>query len=569
MVKMKGFLIALLWLLPLWGHAATIIAELDRNPVTLGDPVTLRLTAEGVVGAEPDFSVLERDFDVGRRSQSNSFSFVNGVSSVRTTWTLVLYPLKTGTINIPPIAFGNDQSQALDLQVTEEPQSASGATPDVFIGLEAEPEQPYVQQQTIIVQRLYHTEPLNSSTLTHPAVESGKGDLRQIGGLHRTQMMHNGRNYNVTERRYALVPQQSGELTIGRTRFDGVIAEPGPNDFDPFGLSGKRTRKLSQPLTLQIRPQPAAFTGRQWLPARSLTLNASWQTPPDQLKAGEPVTLTLGIIADGLAAEQLPGLNIQVPGGIKAYADQPELNNNAGGDGVVGVRQEKWVIVSPYNGEFELPEITLDWWNTQEDRQEIARVDPVTMRFSGGQAAPAGFGEPAPPPAPVPADATDDEAGDGEVADNTASGSGWNWVWGVMILLALWAAMSLLWLARRRRSTRRRGEQGATARTPLANNTALRRLEKACRQNQPQAAHDALLSWAEAELALHPALVSRLRELATPALRKEIDTLNTSLYARSPRGWQGENLWQAVRDFRARRPERQAEDSGLAAMYPD
>ncbi len=392
-------LIAWLWFVPLWAQSATIIAQLDRNPVAMGDPVVLTFTTDGMVAGEPDFSPLQQDFEIRGRSQSNSFSMINGVSTVNTTWELNLYPTKSGKLQIPPIQFGADQSQALELQVLDQPPPSAGGAPDtdIFIELKAEPQQPLVQQQTIITQRLFHVTPLRQqASLSHPAIESGKGNIEQIGNTRNTTIMRNGRNYQVIERRYALIPQQSGALTLGRTTFEGVLAEAGPNTFDPFDMNGKRIRRFSEPLTLQIKGQPASYTGKQWLPANSVTLNAHWQTPADKLKAGEPITLTLAIVADGLAAEQLPKLAVQVPAGIKAYTDQPELRNDAGNDGVIGVRQEKWVVVAPYNGEYEFPGLSVDWWNTATGKQETAQLKPVKMVVTGGQAAPAGA---TPPPA--------------------------------------------------------------------------------------------------------------------------------------------------------------------------
>ena len=164
-------LIALLWFVPLWAQSATIIAQLDRNPVAMGDPVALTFTADGMVSGEPDFSPLQQDFEIRGRSQSNSFSMVNGVSTVNTTWELNLYPTKGGTLQIPSIQFGADQSQALELQVLDQPPPNAGGAPDtdIFIELKAEPQQPLVQQQTIITQRLFHVTPLRQqASLSHP-----------------------------------------------------------------------------------------------------------------------------------------------------------------------------------------------------------------------------------------------------------------------------------------------------------------------------------------------------------------------------------------------------------------
>lgn len=571
-------LLAMLWFVPLWVQAATIIAQLDRNPVAMGDPVVLTFTADGVVNGEPDFAPLQQDFELRGRSQSNSFSMVNGVSRVSTVWELTVYPLKTGTIRIPPIQFGADKSQSLDLQVQDQPTpQTSGGTPDIFIELEAEPKQPFVQQETIITQRMFHITQLQpQASLTHPPIETGKGNIEQIGNTRNTTLMRNGRNYQVIERRYALIPQQSGSLTLGRTVFEGALAESGSNTFDPFGLSGKRIRRFSAPLNLQVQGQPANYTGKQWLPARSITLNAHWQTPPDQLKAGEPVTLTLAIVADGLAAEQLPKLEVQAPAGIKAYTDQPELRNDAGNDGVVGVRQEKWVVVASYNGEYPFPGLKLDWWNSKTGKQETASIEPVKLRVSGGQAAPQASAQPPAAPAtqpaaePLPADKPAAAA-----APATLDQAGWlTWMspsW-YMTALLIWVGLTLVWLVwrwwQKFSGKARPAAQTAAASRPDAR-TVLKRLEQACQQNQPQLAHDALVQWTDVGLGIRPALLSTLREQASPTLRAEIDALNAILYGRSSGGWQGSGLWAAIRGFKPTGQTVAAQGSDLAELYPD
>lgn len=560
------FLVAVLWCLPFWANAA-IIAQLDRNPVALGDPVVLTFTTDSVVSGEPDFAPLERDFDVRGRSQSNSFSMINGVSTISTTWELHLYPRKTGTLQIPSIVFGTDKSQALDVQVQDQPQPAAGGAPDIFIELEAEPKQPFVQQQTVITQRMFHVTPLAAqASLSHPPIESGKGNIRQIGNTRNTTMMRNGRNYQVIERRYALIPEQSGNLTLGRTTFEGILAEPGPGSFDPFDLNGKHIQRFSEPLTLHIQGQPTGYTGKHWLPASSVSLNAHWQTPADKLKAGEPVTLTLAIVADGLAAEQLPKLDIAVPAGIKAYTDQPELRNDAGNNGVVGVRQEKWVVVAPYNGEYQFPGVSVDWWNTSTGKQETARIEPVKMVVTGGAASPTGA-----TPVPTKSSPTGTTA-QPKAAVSPATGTDESWFsWSrfAAALLLIWAVLSLAWLGwlwwQKISGSPR---QALAVPRKLDAKAVWKRLELACQQNQPQAAHDALVQWLDVGLNIRPALITSLREQAQPSLRVEIDALNAVLYGRSSSGWKGAALLRALQDFK---PTSVAspKGSGLTTLYPD
>jgi hypothetical protein len=416
---------------------------------------------------------------------------------------------------------------------------------------------------------MFHVTPLEAqASLSHPPIEAGKGNIQQIGNTLNTTMMRNGRNYQVIERRYALIPQQSGVLTLGRTTFEGVLADSGARDFDPFGLSGKRIRRVSEPLTLKIQEQPATYTGKQWLPANDLSLNAHWQTPADKLKAGEPVTLTLAIVADGLAAEQLPKLDIPVPAGIKAYTDQPELRNDAGKSGVVGVRQEKWVVVAPYNGEYLFPGVTVDWWNTATGKQATARLEPIKMVVTGGAAPP--VGTPAAPAKVVAQPAVSgvqpDKAAVNAVADTDAE---FSWSRLAAILLLLWAVLSLAWLAwlwwQNRSSS---PGQSLNAPRKLDAKAVWKRLAHACQQNQPQAAHEALVQWLDVGLNIRPALIASLREQAAPRLRLEIDALNAVLYGRSSSGWKGEALLQALQDFKPAGTVR-VQEAGLATLYPD
>ncbi|MFN3786072.1 MAG: BatD family protein, partial [Thiothrix sp.] len=84
--------VLLLWLcmLPSLTQAA-VLAQLDRNPVALGDPVVLSFTTDSILNTEPDFSLLQQDFDLAGRSQSTSFSIVNGRQTQTTVWELTLY----------------------------------------------------------------------------------------------------------------------------------------------------------------------------------------------------------------------------------------------------------------------------------------------------------------------------------------------------------------------------------------------------------------------------------------------------------------------------------------------
>ena len=94
-------------------HAANIVASLDRNPVMLDESFRLVLEADGPVDQDPNFSVLQKDFEILSQSQSTNMTFVNGSLSRKGVWNLALIGKKPGNFTIPSIPFGRDRSPAL------------------------------------------------------------------------------------------------------------------------------------------------------------------------------------------------------------------------------------------------------------------------------------------------------------------------------------------------------------------------------------------------------------------------------------------------------------------------
>jgi hypothetical protein len=116
---------------------ADINATLSRDTLNAGE--TLQLTYE-VVGAPsnnpPDLSPLEKDFSIVQRSVRHSTRSFNGRTTQRSTLELTLMPRTSGSLRIPSLRFGAENSPALTVTV------AAGANPllaDKQPGLPPEP----------------------------------------------------------------------------------------------------------------------------------------------------------------------------------------------------------------------------------------------------------------------------------------------------------------------------------------------------------------------------------------------------------------------------------------------
>lgn len=141
-----------------------------------------------------------------------------------------------------------------------------------------------------------------------------------------------------------------------------------------------------------VVPQGAAGLD-PYLAGRSLQLTLEADADLEGLAAGDAVVLRYSAELEGMPAIFLPPL---VPvldyAGATAYASEPDVE-----DGAVARRSEEVTLVFTAGGDFEVPGIALDYWNTQAGRIERAVAPGFTVTVAGP---PATTGETAPQDAP-------------------------------------------------------------------------------------------------------------------------------------------------------------------------
>ena len=140
---------------------AAVTASLDRTQIALGETVRLLVQNDGSTDKPPDVGPLQQDFQILGSSHGSSTQIVNGHMSSQTQFTLVLAPKREGTLRIPPLQWGAEQSAALQLTVGGSANGArqgadtpAGAAP-VSMTATLDQKQPYVQSSVILTVRLY------------------------------------------------------------------------------------------------------------------------------------------------------------------------------------------------------------------------------------------------------------------------------------------------------------------------------------------------------------------------------------------------------------------------------
>jgi hypothetical protein len=565
------WLLLLCLLLPLSALAASVQASLDRNDAHLGETVKLDLRVDGSTDANtPDLSALDNDFEVLGSSTNSTLTLINGRPSAALIIEITLRPKHIGDLQIPSLAVAGGQTAPLILRVGA-PDSSVSADPSkaIFIETTVSPDHVYTGQQLLYTVRLVFDVNLNlitqSGSLPDPHPDGT--DVFKLGDDTGYEAVRNGRRYHVIERRYAMIPQHAGSLTIPSIEFQGEAADPNDSGGGLFGNTSPVTAD-STPTTVTVQAVPADWGSTAWVPARALTLKPDGLSSNDNAQVGQPINLHMSVEAVGLPAEALPQLSLPAIDGATVYPDQTSDTTRDDGEWLTGHRERGFAIFPQHPGPLTIPAVTLTWFNVQTGQKQIATIPAHTLTVlaapSTTHAAPA----PAASSAVSAAAPAASGAAPSVVLTSSPGASSDPWRWIALGSIGLWAlsAVAIWWWFRRKPA---RFEVPTSASIPSDSTRSSRHsFMEAARGKDRAAQARRLLAWARTE---RPGLqnLGQLSEaLASEQQRAAIQQLQRLQYA-------GEATEDAVdlaavfaEGFAWRKEAASGEDSPLPPLYP-
>ncbi len=412
----------LAWPLP---SLAAARAWLEQTQVTLGQAVTLNVETDAA-SATPDLTPLMRDFEMEGQSDSRSVRLVDGRMSSTRTFALALRPRRTGTLAVPALQIGAERTLPLVLEVTATPTASAASNGLVFVETEVDDDHPYVQQSVGVTVRLFYATPLVSGQLDLDPPEGAL--LQRVGEIVQSSREIDGRRYNTAERRFLLVPERSGPLTLPGARFSGRGAGGWMDDL--LGGGSREVDITGTPRVLQVRPQPAD-AAQPWLPVRDLRLR--YTAVPEQMRTGEAATFAIETTVVGATQAQLPELPAPVVPGAQVFAEPPQYDESfVGGTPQVKLTR-RYSIVPSSPGTLVVPGVMMAWWDVRAGANKRATLPDLTVPVVVGS------GQQAALP-PAPASVSPSFAGDGAIAlagERGVAARAWPW---------LAAGFALLWL---------------------------------------------------------------------------------------------------------------------------
>jgi len=528
--------------------ATEIQVQSDRNPVNLQESFQLIFTANESPDEDPDFSPLKKDFEILNQSTQQSTQIVNWKSSKTIQWIITVMAKHEGKLVVPSIAFGKDKS-LLAVVVVNKAQAADNNNRDLFLQVSVNTPTPYIQEQVIYTLKLFRKVNISGASLTEPVLENAV--IVRLDEDKNYETQHNGENYVVVERHYAIFPQKSGKMSIAPlTLTAGIIMTNQRRRSSFFNQQSSRQQRIqSEAIQLDVKAQASEFTAPHWLIAEQVYIEEKWSTELDNITVGEPITRTLSLYVQGATVSTLPDLQQDnLPPQIKAYPDQPVVKEAPKNGSLLAFREEKIALIPTEAGSFTLPEIRIPWWNKQSQQQETAIFPAKTLTAIAGLTT-----KPAIQALPVLSPPVDNSVDNISTVEEKAFWKPLALFFGTAWLITL---IYLVWHKLKPKTLEK-------TKPAIKQSAFIEKIFKqACQQHDKQKAKTQLLLWSDKATSLE-----ELAKQCPTELAEAIRELNTLLYSHDTENWQGDALWIAFQNNKQSSQETKTQQDALEPLF--
>ena len=202
--------------------------------------------------------------------------------------------------------------------------------------------------------------------------------------------------YNVALlRRYVLIPQQAGNLTIDPAELVCLVnvrtaSRQSNSIFDSFfdsGINTVRKRIITPAVHVQVKPlpsgAPASFGGGVG------NFRISAKLSKDQLKTHEATSLIVTVTGKGnVSLLEAPKVNF--PPDLEVYDTKITENTDKGNGGTSGSKVFEYPFIPRSHGEFTIGPVEYSYYDVNAGRYETISAGPVAFNVEKGSAADSG-----------------------------------------------------------------------------------------------------------------------------------------------------------------------------------
>jgi len=184
-----------------------------------------------------------------------------------------------------------------------------------------------------------------------------------------------GETYAGQTRKLTLFPTAPGKYEVPPVKVTLVVAGPDMKPTQPI--------TLHSPMLKFTASVPAAASGLGLVMATPrLTLNEKTLASLEDLHVGDSFDRRVTMTIDDSVAMLLPVLTFDAPEGIAVYPSRPERIYRRNRGQMSGTRIDNITYVLEQDGSFELPAITIHWWDLKADELKTEFVAALSLDVS-------------------------------------------------------------------------------------------------------------------------------------------------------------------------------------------
>lgn len=375
-------------------------ARLVPNPIMQGENTELIISSDKPVSVPENLKELTQNFMIAGQQQRQSSHFVNGIGSTTYEVAFVLFPLRGGKLQIPPLKVGQEQTNPLTLEVVDKKQNTTFKDlPILELSADVSDHTPYVGQTIFYQLTLTDGQGVLDGEMIPAKTEGIK--LAQIGQDKADTVLKEGQRVHEIQRMYSLTLDQAGQIEIPPALFNGQVAYQAPrptNKHKFFGIAdaelllnsffnaSRPVSLTSNPVTIKVHPKPDYIKG-WWLPSSKVELSADYQIP-DIVQVGDTLSGKLILTAQDVNANDMPVPRFPASADFRVYPQPEERTTTIQNNHIQGRVSVSFMLIPLKAGQTEIPEVAVEWFDTLTQKRAIASVPARPLMVEQGQIAP-------------------------------------------------------------------------------------------------------------------------------------------------------------------------------------
>ncbi|WP_164727055.1 BatD family protein [Shimia sediminis] len=185
-----------------------------------------------------------------------------------------------------------------------------------------------------------------------------------------------GETWSGVSRAYRLYPMIAGDFALPPQTVGIVYAAPDTREPVPV-------EETLDPVTFSAVVPKGAEGLDPLILAEAFSLAQSFEGGEEKLGQGDTVSRVVTAKISGTSALFIPPLIPPLADNVaRAYPKDPMVTESEDRGLLSGSRQETVSYVAQYGGNLELPEISLDWFNTKTGKVETATLEGVSLEVN-------------------------------------------------------------------------------------------------------------------------------------------------------------------------------------------